>query len=723
MSVTEFIQPPPSSAAPPDDPRRWAILATVCLALILIVIDNTILNVALPTIQRELDASSSELQWMVDTYVLVFAGLLLLAGAIGDRFGKRGALTGGLAVFGVGSLMATFVGDAGSLVATRGLMGIGAAFIMPATLSILIDVFQRPDERAKAIGIWSAVAGLGLILGPVVGGWLVEHVSWQAVFAVNVPLVVVAVGLVARLVPMSKRDDHAQLDLVGAGLSVGALGLTLYGIIEAPSNGLTAASTVVAVGVGVALAIAFVVWESSTPHPMLPLEFFRNPTFAGGAGAIGVTFFGIFGAMFLSTQYFQSVQGYSGFEAGVRTLPIGVIIVAAPLSAKLAQRVGAGPVVATGMGGVAAGLLLAGRFAPDSSYFPHIVSALILLGVGMGMIVAPATEAVMSSVPASRAGVGSAVNDTVREVGGAFGIAVLGSITASVYRSRVDELGAGDGLTAEQAAHVRDGVGGALHAAAGMDPDIGGPVVDAARLAYTDAAGRGFTIAAVVLAAGALVLGWAMRGGPGRSQRSHSDRPGHELTVRKSDQHHQKGSIMTTRTNPRFKVAALAVLVISIPAGAALAHGSNDDSLDSSEHRAVRQATEQYRDVDDAIAAGYIPSDMCTELPGVGGMGYHFVNPALVADPAVDLASPEILLYNRAPNGELRLDAVEWFVADADQDPATDADRPFLAGHPFDGPMPGHGQGMPVHYDLHAWVYKHNPNGELSAWNPKVVCD
>ncbi len=420
--------------------RRWWILAVLCFSLLVIVLDNTILNVAIPTIVRDLDATNSQLQWMVDAYTLVFAGLLLTGGSLGDRFGRRGALQFGLVVFGLGSLASAFATSSGQLIATRAFMGIGGAFIMPATLSIITNVFPA-RERGKAIGVWAATAGLAGVLGPLTGGFLLEHFYWGSIFLVNIPIVIV--GLIAGvfLIPTSKDPSAPRLDPVGAILSIVGLSVLLYGIIEAPQDGWTDPKIFACFVVGVGVIGVFLLWESRIDHPMLDVRFFQNARFTAASLGIMFVFFAMFGATFLLTQYFQFVLGYTPFETGIRFLPIALcMMILSPLSARFVQRIGTKLVVSTGLLMVTAGLVSWASLSATSAYWPDIVWRQALMASGMALTMAPATESIMGSLPLGKAGVGSAVNDTTRQVGGALGVAVIGSVLASIYGSQVGDF-------------------------------------------------------------------------------------------------------------------------------------------------------------------------------------------------------------------------------------------------------------------------------------------
>src|SRR5215210_5816048 len=347
-----------SATAQSNHDRRWWTLVVVSIALLVISLDNTILNVALPTIERDLDASSGQLQWIVDSYTLVFAGLLLTMGALGDRFSRRGALASGLVIFGGASLASAFAESANMLIATRALMGIGGALIMPTTLSILTNVFQA-EERAKAIGIWAAVAGIGVGIGPAAGGFLLEQFDWTAVFLVNVPIVAAALLAIPKLVPDSRNPEQARLDPLGAVLSTVGLGILTAAIIEAPERGWTDWIILGGFAAAAVILAGFVIWELRSASPMLDVRLFRIRRFTGASGSIALVFFALFGAIYFLTQYLQGVLDYTPFQAGVRMLPVaGGLIVGGPLSAKLAGRFGTRAVVAIGLGVVAVALYM-----------------------------------------------------------------------------------------------------------------------------------------------------------------------------------------------------------------------------------------------------------------------------------------------------------------------------------------------------------------------------
>src|SRR3954469_7219464 len=485
--------------------RRWLTLGVLCVSLLVIVIDNTIVNVALPTLVRDLGTSISDLQWVVDAYTLVFAGLLLTAGSLGDRFGRKGALTAGLVRFGGASAAAAFAGGVSSLIGARAVMGIGAALIMPATLSILTNVFTDARERALAIGLWSGVAGIAVALGPVTGGFLLDHFWWGSVFIVNVPIVAVALVAGRFLVPDSRNPEKPRLDLVGAGLSVVGLGALVAAIIEAPSYGWTDPVIVTGFAVAIMELTAFVLWERRVEEPMLDVRLFANARFSAASVNVTLVFFALFGFIFLATQYLQFVLGYSAFDAGLRTLPFAfALMVMAPMSSKTVQWFGTKRVVVAGMLLFAAGLVVASTSTVTTGY-PRVMIAMVLMGAGMGLSVAPATESIMGALPLHQAGVGSAVNDTSREVGGALGVAIVGSMLSSLYSSDLNSK-----LPANVPGQVRDAadqsVGAALQVS-GQLGRAGAPLAHAARESFVYAMSRASLVTAAVAVVGA-VLAW-----------------------------------------------------------------------------------------------------------------------------------------------------------------------------------------------------------------------
>ena len=483
------------------DPRRWWALGVLCLSLLVISLDNTILNVALPTLERDLGADGSQLQWIVDSYMLVFAGLLLTAGALGDRFGRRRALAAGLVVFGLGSLLSAVAQTPDALIATRALMGVGAAFIMPSTLSILTATFPAA-ERPKAIAIWTGVAGLGIAIGPIAGGYLVEHHDWSWVFLVNVPVVLAALAAGRVLLRESADPAAPRLDLGGFALSIAGLGSLVWAIIEAPLRGWGDAVVLGGFGAAAVLLAGFVAWELRVAQPMLDVRLFRNPRFSAASGAIAFAFFAMFGMLFFLTQYLQAVLGLSALQAGVRMLPVAfALAIGGIASERLVRTYGTTRLVAGGLALASAGLAVLTQ-AGATEGMAAVLASEAIMGLGIGLAMAPATESIMGSLPLARASVGSAVNDTTRTAGGALGVAVLGSLLADGYRG--DMAAITDSLPAGSAQAAGDTVQGALAVAARLGAE-GQPVVDAAREAFVGGMHVAVVVAAAIMAAGAIL--------------------------------------------------------------------------------------------------------------------------------------------------------------------------------------------------------------------------
>ncbi len=485
--------------------RRWWTLGVLCISLVLIVMANASLNTALPTLATDLHASASGLQWLVDAYSLVFAGLLLTAGSLGDRFGRRLALNGGLIVFGAASLFAVLSNSSGAVIGARAVMGVGAAFVMPATLSILAHVFP-PNERPRAIAIWAGFAGFGVAMGGIVSGALLEHFWWGSIFLLNV--VVVGIALVAGyfLIPKSREKIHTPLDPLGAVLSIAGLSALVYGIIEAPDNGWASTQTIATFAAAVVILGAFVWWQLKAKNPMLDLRFFKNPRFTAATTAITMAFFAMFGSYFLFTQYLQFVHGYDPLSAGLRILPWALAyVVSATQSAKLVERFGQRLVVSSGLVIAGGGLAVVAVTSSLTASYWWFAVGIVIQALGMGITTAPSTGAIMRSLPLHKAGVGSAVNDTTRELGGALGVAVLGSLVASQFRSSFSD--AVRGLPAS-ATHS---LGEALQHAAAVGGVRGGNIANAARVSFVDAFDSTLWIALAVVVVAAGIVGWLLR--------------------------------------------------------------------------------------------------------------------------------------------------------------------------------------------------------------------
>ena len=487
--------------------RRWGTLGVLSLSLVIIGLDNTILNVALPTLQRTFSASAAELQWMVDAYVLVFAGLLLTMGALGDRFGRARALQVGLLIFAASSIGATFATSATQLIVARIAMGIGGALIMPSTLSVIVNVFP-PAERRRAIAVWAGVSGLGVGLGPLIGGLLIENFTWSSIFLVNVPIAVLALVLGWFLVPESRDPSASSLDLPGAALSIGAVSTLVYGIIEAPSQGWTDPGILAAFGIAAVLGVIFAWRETHTNEPMLDLALFRDRRFTAGALAIALTFFAMFAVIFGLTQYLQFVLGRTALEAGTLMVALAVgIPFGARISIKATEHVGVRRVVSAALVGVAIVLLTLTQWTPTTDPL-IVVATLFLLAVCMANVMAPSTGSVMAAVPEAKAGVGSAMNDLLRQLGGALGIAVIGSVMNTVYRDQMADVIAP--LPAQAAALAGDSVGAAIAIAGRLGGAAGDALATAARGSFVDALHVAAVVAAVVAVGTAAFVARAM---------------------------------------------------------------------------------------------------------------------------------------------------------------------------------------------------------------------
>ncbi len=483
--------------------RRWWALAVLLLCLLVIGLDNTIVNVALPTLARDLSASASQLQWFVDAYALVFAGLLLVAGSLGDHFGRKRLLYIGLLIFLGGSLGAAFSATSITLIIAQGVMGLGGACIMPSTLSITVNIFSG-KERLRAIAIWSAVGGLGIILGPLTGGWLLEHAHWGAIFLVNVPIILLALLLGVFLIPESRDPRATPLDGVGTLLVSAMLFALLYGIIEQPAYGWGDLSIRLSLIAAVVLLIAFVLWEVRQPYPLLDVRVFRNRRFTAASLSIALVFFALNGMIFFLAQYFQLVLGYTTLVAGTRLIPVVIGLGAAsPLSSWLVERVGTKITVATGMAVIMGSLVFMAATSITDDY-TRLAFILGGLGVGIAFAMVPATAAIMGALPLAKAGVGSAMNDTTREVGGALGVAILGSVVASAYHDAIAP--ATLHLPSPVAALARNSLEAALLVAQRMGGPAGAHLATAAKAAFLEGmdhavgVGVGFAFVGMVVA-------------------------------------------------------------------------------------------------------------------------------------------------------------------------------------------------------------------------------
>ncbi|MCB9436058.1 MAG: MFS transporter [Anaerolineales bacterium] len=497
----------------PGYKNRWWGLFFICVSLLVIAIDNTILNVALPSISRDLEASASDLQWIIDAYALVFAALLLTMGTLGDRFGRKPALQIGLAWFAVGSLAAALSSSTEMLIGSRAFLGAGAAIIMPATLSLITSTFP-PHERSQAIAMWAAVFGLGVGIGPVAGGWLIERYEWNAVFFVNLPVIVFALIGGQMLLTNSKDEAAPQIDIPGVLLSIPGLFALVYGIIKAGETSWTDGTVIASFAVSAILLGIFAIWESRSKNAMLPLELFRNMSFTGANTAVALVMFSMFGSVFFLSQYFQSVHGYSPFDAGLRVVPMAfVLTIAAALSAQVAKRIGTKYTVALGIFIAGMGMLFMSQMYDVETPYSTILLGMAILGAGMGTAMSPATDSIMGSVPPSKAGVGSAMNDTTRELGGAMGVAVLGTVMNTAYLNGVDGLGAQFQLPSTAVEAIESSIQGA-HAVAEGFAASGAPgaaqvsqaIIDAANQAFVSGMSEAMFVASLVMVGASILV-------------------------------------------------------------------------------------------------------------------------------------------------------------------------------------------------------------------------
>jgi EmrB/QacA subfamily drug resistance transporter len=486
--------------------RRGAALAVICLSTFIISVDATIVNVALPTLSRALAATTTDLQWFTDAYILVLSGLLLAAGSLSDRYGRRGWLCLGLIVFAITSVVASQVMSAGALIMARAAMGVGAAVVFPTTLSLITNMFTARAQRAKVIGLWAAMTGLGIAVGPTSGGWLVEHFWWGSIFLVNVPVAIAAVIGALLFVPTSRDPATPPVDVVGLLLSAVGLILLVYTIIEAPTVGWGAGRSVTGFASSALILLMFGWWESRSTHPMLDLSVFRNRRFAGSSLAVTAAYVGIFGFIFLTTQYFQFLKDYTAFGTGARMLPVAVALaVSGVVAPRLVEWVGTTSVVVFGLLMLAAGMAGGALFAVSTPY-PQIAIVMVLIGGGMGFTSAPATEAIMGSLSADKAGVGSAVNESSRELGAALGVAVVGSVFASIYTARLADYTAITSLPTAGRSKIGESIAAAQRVIGQLPSTQSANVKLAVDDAFLDGMGTGSLVcAAIALAAAAIV--------------------------------------------------------------------------------------------------------------------------------------------------------------------------------------------------------------------------
>ncbi len=486
---------------------RWATLAVLCVTLLLISLDNTILNVALPSIVRSLHATTTQLQWVIDAYAVVFAGLLFSLGSLGDRIGRKWVFMSGLVIFGAGSAFAAFSGSTDQLTVARAVMGVGAAALMPCTLSILTNVFVGDRDRARAIGFWSGTAGIGVAIGPILGGFLLVHYWWGSVFLINVPIAALGLLATALLVPNSKNPALERADPVGAVLSIFGFGLLLWAIIEAPGRSWTSPAVLGALFGSVVIVAAFVLWERHSDHPMLPLRFFGNRRYSVAIASLALLLFALLGMFFLMTQYLQFCLGYSPLQTGLAIGPLAaVLLVVAPLSIVAARRWGTKVVVTGGLFLVAIALgLLSGTTVHDR--YGDLLPWFVLLGVGFALAMAPSTESVMGSLPKEEAGVGSATSDTSMQMGGALGVAVLGTALTVRYQDVMRPLLGRHSVPPPVADLILGSLGGALAVAQHVPGRLGDVLAGSAKQGFVTGMDLALVIASVIVGiAGVVVL-------------------------------------------------------------------------------------------------------------------------------------------------------------------------------------------------------------------------
>lgn len=507
--------------------RRWIALSILCLSLFLAVVDNTIVNVALPTLNRELNAGTTEMQWIVDAYTLVFSALLLTMGHVGDRIGRKRALQIGLVIFGLTSILAALSTTSGQLIGARALMGIGAALIFPATLAIIVNVFTDPKERAAAIGIWTAMVGVAVAVGPIAGGLLLENFSWGAIFMVNVPIVIISILLGALFLPESRDPNIGALDFRGFFLSIAGIALVVWSIIEAPNYGWTSPLIIATFVGGIALLVLFARVELTLSHPMLNVRLFKNPRFTAASMSITTAFFALFGFIFLITQFLQFVQGYSPLQAGIRTLPFAIATgVMSPLAIVLMHRFGAKAIMSLGLLVMGVGFLIAATITEESEYLGPVVISMVIIATGLGMATSPATESIMSTLPPDQAGAGAAVNDATREIGGTLGVAVVGSVFLSFYSASAKDGYQSLGLPGEFESTVSESMGGGLIVAEQLPGNVAEQLISVIEVAFIEGLSRGSLIAAAVVIAGGVL---ALRYLPSRSKDAEPSRSESEL--------------------------------------------------------------------------------------------------------------------------------------------------------------------------------------------------
>jgi EmrB/QacA subfamily drug resistance transporter len=496
---------------------KSAALAALCLGALILNVDTTIVTVALPDLVRETGATTTDLQWVVDAYTLAFGALVLAAGSLSDRLGRKGMLLAGIAVFGAASLAGSQAGSVAELIYARAVMGVGAAMMFPSTLSLITSVFTGRRERARAIGLWGACAGAGVAVGPIAGGWLLGRFWWGSIFVLMALLAVVVVVGVAVAVPTSRDPVTPPVDWLGLVLSAAGMGVLVFGVIEAPGWGWGSASILAAMVGGVAVLAIMAAVESRLAHPMIDVSLFRNPRFTAACGAVAIALFALLGFIFLMTQYFQVVKSYSALSTGVRLLPVAAsVAVASVAGTRLAVRIGNKVIVSAGLALLGLAMLWTSRDSQATSFI-ILAGQEVVLGTGLGLTQAPAAEAVLGAVPVGKAGIASAVNGSTRLFGGTLGVAIIGSVASSLYASRLLAT-LPPGLPASVVATAKGSVGGAALAAQQLSAAGLGSVARgldaAAALAFLHGLAYGGTVAGGVAMAGFVLVAIALPGGP-----------------------------------------------------------------------------------------------------------------------------------------------------------------------------------------------------------------
>ncbi len=491
-----------------SDNRRWWVLGVLCVAVLLVGVDNTIVNVALPTLSEQLRASNTDLQWIVDGYSLPFAGLLLMGGGVSDRFGRKRIMQTALLLFGLFSFLAARSNTISELLTARALMGAAAAFIFPATLSLLTTTFADPSERAKAFGFWGGTAGVAIAVGPVIGGELITHFWYGSIFLVNIPIVILAFTATALVVPESRNPNVHPFDLAGLLFGTGFVSVLVFAIIQGPEWGWLSGSTVPLFAVSAVALVLLIRHELRSDAPLLDVRVFKNRAFSSGAGAIATGFFCLFGFIFLVTQYFQLIHGYSALSAGVHTLPFAfVTMIMTPLGAVAALRVGTRYVVSAGLVIMGGALLYMLAIGAHAAYFGPIVGDMIVLALGFSLITAPSTAAIMISLRPDQIGAGAAVNETTREIGGTMGVAVVGSVFSSIFGPQVRAVFARLGLSSRQLNIAQSSTQAAKAVVAHVP--LGSPLHEQVATGVTSAFINGFHRGCLVASIFALVAGLA----------------------------------------------------------------------------------------------------------------------------------------------------------------------------------------------------------------------